>query len=125
MATVSPAGLDDDPALEGWWQFDGGTSDSSANGRDGTLVGDAHLVDVGLHGGALSLDGSSDYVLIAGYKGINADRTDPNNIFNPAFSVALWIKTTDTEGGFVTWGSSDGTGVGGQYQSFRIISQVY
>ena len=122
MTAVSPAGLDDDPNLVGWWKFDGDTLDSSGNGRDGTLVGDAFLVDVGLHGGAVSLDGSSDYVEIVGYTGINADRTDPDNPFNPAFSVACWVKTTDTEGGFVTWGSSDGTGVGGQYQSFRVES---
>ncbi|TKJ39209.1 MAG: hypothetical protein CEE38_00185 [Planctomycetes bacterium B3_Pla] len=120
MTAVSPAGLDDDPALEGWWQFDGDASDSSAKGRDAELVGDAHLVDVGLHGGALSLDGSGDYAIVPSYTGINADRTDPDNPFNPACSIAFWVKTTDASGAFVTWGSSDGTGVGGQRQSFRI-----
>ena len=122
ITAVSSAGLDDDPALEGWWKFDGDTSDSSGNGRDAELVADAHLVDVGLHGGALSLDGSGDYATIPGYKGINADRTDPDNPFNPAFSVAVWVKTTDSTGALVTWGSGDGTGVGGQRQSFRINS---
>jgi len=120
MTAVSPAGLDDDPALEGWWKFDGDTTDSSGKGRDAELVGDAHLVDVGLHGGALSLDGSGDYAIVPSYKGINADRSDPNNPFNPAFSIALWCKTMDAQGALVTWGSSNGDGVGGQRQSFRI-----
>ena len=40
LATASPAGLDDDPNLAGWWKFDGDTLDSSPNGRQGTLVGD-------------------------------------------------------------------------------------
>lgn len=74
----------------------------------------------GYDGGALELDGSGDYVNIDGYTGINADRTDPNNPFNPAFSVTCWIKTTGDAGALVTWGSNDTTGVGGQYQSFRI-----
>jgi len=68
----------------------------------------------------MEFDGSGDYINIDGYKGINADRTDPDNPFNPAFSVACWVKTTSNAGALVTWGSSDGTGVGGQYQSFRI-----
>ena len=120
IAAASPAGLDDDPNLVGWWKFDVDTSDSSGNGRDGTFVGDAHLVDVGILGGALTLDGSADYVNIDGYKGINADRTDPDNPVQRAFSVACWIKTTNVAGSLVCWGSSDGTGVGGQYQNFRI-----
>ncbi len=122
MTAVSPAGLDDDPALEGWWKFDGDTTDSSPNGRDAELVGDAHLVAEGLHDGALSLDGSGDYAVITGYTGINADRTDPDNPFNPAFSVAVWVKTTDGSGALVCWGSGNGAGVGGQRQSFRINS---
>ncbi|HUV67416.1 MAG TPA: LamG domain-containing protein, partial [Sedimentisphaerales bacterium] len=120
LAAVSSAGLNDDPDLAGWWKFDGNTLDSSGNGRDGVLVGDATLVDVSILDGGVSLDGTGDYVTIPGYKGINADRTDPNNLFNPAFSVAVWVKTTDITGALVTWGSSDGTGVGGQRQSFRI-----
>ncbi|MFH1717462.1 MAG: LamG domain-containing protein [Planctomycetota bacterium] len=119
MAGASTAGLEDDPNLVGWWKFDGDTSDSSGNGRDGTLVGEALLVDDGILGGALSLDGDGDYVTIAGYKGINADRTDPGNPFQKPFTVTCWIKTTGN-GSLVNWGSSDGTGVGGQYQNFRI-----
>jgi len=120
MAAASPAGLDDDPNLMGYWKFDGDTSDSSGNGRDATLVGDAHVVDNGILGGALLLDGSGDYATITGYKGINADRSDPNNPTQLPFTVACWIKTPSGEGAIVNWGSSDGTGVGGQYQNFRL-----
>ena len=110
----------DDPNLVGWWKFDGDALDSSGNGRDGTLMGDALLVDVGQWAGALSLDGSGDYVSIEGYKGINADRTDPDNPVQQTFSIACWIKTTAVDGELVTWGSNDGTGVGGQRQNFRM-----
>jgi len=111
---------DPDPDLEGWWMFDGDALDSSGNDRHGTLVGDAQLVDTGILGGALSLDGDGDYVTIDGYKGINADRSDPDNPFQQPFSVTCWISLRSAEGSLVNWGSSDGTGVGGQYQNFRI-----
>ncbi|MHC4520783.1 MAG: LamG domain-containing protein, partial [Planctomycetota bacterium] len=101
------------------WEFDGDTADSSGNGLDGTLVGDAKL-DFGLFGGALSLDGDGDYLVVEGYKGINADRTDPDNPSQLPFTVALWIKMNNSNGSLINWGSSDGTGVGGQYQNFRI-----
>jgi len=114
-----------DPNLVAWWKLDGEffdlgyVFDYSGYNHHGTLRGDPQLVE-GYDGGALELDGSGDYVNIDGYTGINADRTDPDNPFNPAFSVACWVKTTSDAGALVTWGSSDGTGVGGQYQSFRI-----
>ena len=115
--------LIDDPNLMGYWTFDEGVHatalDVSGNNRHGRLQGDTQWV-AGYDGSALVFDGNGDYVNIDGYKGINADRTDPNNPFNPAFSVALWINTTGAAGALVTWGSSDGTGVGGQYQCFRI-----
>jgi hypothetical protein len=115
MTAVSPAGLDDDPNLVGYWKFDGDTLDSSPNGRDGTLAGDAHLVDVGVWNGALAVDGSGDYVNIDGYKGINADRSDPNNTVQQAFSIACWMKT-DRDGEMVTWGTLSGR----QKQTFRV-----
>jgi len=105
MTAVSPAGLDDDPALEGWWKFDGDALDSSPNGRHGTLMGDAHIIDVGLHGQAISFDGSGDYVNIDGYKGINAV-----DEIQHAFSIANWVRCTFTSGDreMVTWGTSAG-----------------
>ncbi|MHC4533170.1 MAG: LamG domain-containing protein [Planctomycetota bacterium] len=112
-----------DPNLVGWWKLDnegfGAVVDSSGYNHHGTLRGDPQWVS-GYDGGALELDGSGDYVNIDGYKGINADRTDPNNPFQKPFSVACWINTTNANGSLVCWGSSDGTGTGGQYQNFRL-----
>jgi hypothetical protein len=108
-----------DPAgLAGHWPLDGNFNDSSGNGRNGTPVGGPTFAS-GEIGQAISLDGADDYVTITGYKGVNADRTDPDNPIQQPFSVACWVKTTDN-GSLVCWGSSDGTGVGGQYQNFRI-----
>jgi hypothetical protein len=110
-----------DPNLVAWWKLDGEyfdlgyVFDYSGYDHHGIIQGDPQIVD-----GALELDGDGDYVTIPGWKGINADRTDPDNPLNLAFSVACWVKTTEAAGALVTWGSSDGTGVGGQYQSFRI-----
>ncbi len=113
-----------DPNLMGWWTFDEGplsasALDQSGNERHGTLMGNAVLVADGVEGGAVSLGGGGTYVNIDGYKGIVADRTDPNNPFQQAFTVACWIKTTGN-GEMISWGSSDGTGVGGQYMTWRI-----
>jgi len=106
IAAGATAGLaqDLDPNLVGWWKFDGDALDSSGNGRDGTLMGDAHFID-GLLGQALSLDGSGDYVNIDGYKGINAI----DEVQQP-FTVANWFRITATSGDheMVTWGTSAG-----------------
>jgi hypothetical protein len=49
-----------------WWEFDGSdgntVADSSGNGLDGRLVGDAHIVSDPERGKVLSLDGNGDYV---------------------------------------------------------------
>jgi hypothetical protein len=110
-----------DPAgLAGHWALDGNLNDSSGNGRNGVAVGGPTFA-LGKIDQAINLDGVDDYVTITGYKGIDADRTDPNNPIQKPFSVACWINTTADDGGsLVCWGSSDGTGVGGQYQNFRI-----
>ncbi|MHC4595896.1 MAG: LamG-like jellyroll fold domain-containing protein, partial [Planctomycetota bacterium] len=108
-----------DPAnLVGHWQLDGNSNDSSVNGRHGTAMGGPTFA-LGKIGQAINLDGVDDYVSITGYKGIAADRTDPANPVQPAFSIANWFKTTGN-GEMVTWGSSDGTPVGGQYMTWRI-----
>jgi len=94
---------DPDPNLVGWWMFDGDTSDASGNGRDGTLIGDAQLVDAGLLGGALLLDGSGDYVNIDGYKGILADA---DGVQQP-FTVTAWVKTTNSgDRTIASWGTN-------------------
>ena len=51
-----------DPNLVGWWKLDGDALDSSDNGLDGTLMGEAHF-EAGYTGQALVLDGVEDYVV--------------------------------------------------------------
>ncbi len=84
-----------DPNLVGWWTFDGNALDSSGNGRDGLINGDPLFV-AGVYGEALELDGD-DYVTVGGYKGI---------LGTHAFSIAAWIKTTNTAQQQITlWGA--------------------
>jgi len=99
--------------LVGAWSFDegGGTvaTDSSGNGRNGTIVG--ALWDTGKQGSALSFDGASAYVNIDGFKGVNTVGG-----VQQAFTVSNWIKTEYAEGEMVTWG----TNTGGQRLTWRI-----
>jgi hypothetical protein len=98
VGLIGPAAIGQgDPNLVGWWKFDGDALDSSGNGRDGTLAGDATFW-AGLFDQALGLDGNGDYVQIPGYQGILGDN---------AFSVALWVNTTDN-GTLVNWGKQSG-----------------
>ena len=69
--------------LEGYWPFDGNAQDFSGNDRHGTLIGDAHFIDEGMHGGTLELDGDGDYISVDGYK----------RIMQPPWTLACWIKT--------------------------------
>jgi hypothetical protein len=78
-------------------EFEGDATDSSGNGNDGTLIGDASIVD-----GELVLDGDGDYVNVDGYKGINA----VDGVQKP-FTIANWFKTTEN-GEMVTWGRNAG-----------------
>jgi len=73
--------------MVGWWKFDRIegriAADSSGNGLDGKLVGDAHIISDFIRGNVLSLDGDGDYV---------------NYGNNPAFditnsiTITAWIK---------------------------------
>ena len=96
--------------LVGAWNFDEGSgtvaTDSSGNGLNGTIV-DATW-DTGIQGSALLFNGTSSYVNIDGFKGINADRTDPNFPIQNPFTVAKWIKTSVGEGSMLTWGTNAG-----------------
>jgi len=85
--------------LEGYWPFDGDAQDFSGNDRHGTLIGDAHFVNDGVHGGALELDGTDDHVSVDGYKGITG----------PPWTLACWIQTTaGAEPEMLSWGSEGG-----------------
>jgi len=99
--------------LVSWWKLDGNANDSAGTNH-GTLMGGPQWVSEGYDGGALEFDGTDDYVNIDGYKGITA-----TNDVQPAFSIACWLKTNG-DGTMVSWGSGDGTPVGGQYLTFRI-----
>jgi len=85
--------------LEGYWPFDGDAQDFSGNEHHGTLIGDAHFIDEGMHAGTLELDGDGDYVSMDGYKGI----------LQPPWTLACWIKTT-TAGDLdiLSWGTEGG-----------------
>ena len=78
----------------GWWAFDetSGTTayDSSGNSQHASLKNGAGRHSNGVMGGALSLDGSNDYVL-----------TPLDGPHNMNLSWSLWIKTFDYNGGLV------------------------
>jgi len=85
--------------LEGYWPFDGNAEDFSGNERHGTLIGDAHFIDEGMHGGALELDGDGDFVSVDSYKGI----------MQSPWTLACWIKTTTTGNlDILSWGTEGG-----------------
>ena len=86
--------------LVGAWSFDEGSgtvaSDSSGNGRNGTIVDGAW--DAGKQGSALNFNGITSYVNIDGFKGITAV-----DGVQQAFTISNWIKTV-SDGEMVTWG---------------------
>ncbi len=76
--------LDFDANLQGYYQFDSADpgNDSSPSGTlDGTLNGDATVVTDGTRGDVLSLDGTGDYVEIAG------TLSNPTNV-----TLSAWVK---------------------------------
>jgi hypothetical protein len=82
-----------------WWKFEetkGQTViDSSGNGLDGELVGDAHIISDPVRGNVLSLDGDGDYVDCGNEWAL--DITDE-------ITVAAWINATTWAEEF--WGGS-------------------
>ena len=100
------------PDLVGWWPFDdegtGTALDSSGYERHGSFGGDPQFVP-GVLDDALEFDGD-DYVTIDGYKGV---------LGTHAFSIAGWIKTTNTATQEIAYW---GTHSGGHRVEFRIDS---
>ena len=70
----------------GYWPLDASSGtiavDASGNGNNGTVVG-ASWSSNGKINGCLNFDGADDYVQI-------------NNTFSNDFSIAFWVKTTQT-----------------------------
>ena len=100
----SPLTRADDLTL--WYQFNENNSTTavdSAGSNPGTLTNMDQLAAwmPGKFGNALQFDGTNDYVLATGYKGI---------LGTSARSVSLWFKTT-AGGSFVSFGTMN---VGGQ-----------
>ena len=95
-----------DLSLAGYWAMSESTGstadDSSAYGRDGTLLNmdDGDWVE-GKVGNALAFDGVDDIVRVFGYPGVGGVESR---------TVCAWIKTVDTEGEIIGWGA---TGVAG------------
>jgi hypothetical protein len=97
--------LDTDPHLVGWWRFDEASgkraADSSKQGHHGTLEGglsfDTHSAP-GRIGQAIKFDGQDGCIRATGYKGV----TGPG-----PRTVAVWVKTTASEGELVSWGLDD------------------
>ena len=85
--TVRGGGSDAEQ-LMAHWPFDANAEDAKGN-HDGALNGNAAIVTaLGQHivgDGALSLDGTGDFVSISGYKGITGRQ---------ARTCAAWIKTS-------------------------------
>ena len=77
----------------GVWLFDGDATDSSGNGNDGVLMNGAAVV-----GGALSLDGTDDYVNVA--TSASLDSTAAN------YTGVAWIKY-ERKGGVAPGGCCD------------------
>lgn len=104
LGLVAPA-VAQDSSLVGWWKMDGDGTDSSGNGHDGVLEGDAHFA-AGYLGQALALDGDGDYFAATDYKGL---------LSSSPTTVTTWVQTTGN-GDMVYWGRSGG----GRRVEFRV-----
>jgi len=107
---VTPAADPGIAGLQGRYEFEGNTNDSSGNARNGTPEG-GPIFAAGQTGQALVLDGVDDYVNIDGYKGILADA---GGVQQP-FTLCAWIKAT-SDGDIITWGTNSG----GQRMTLRV-----
>lgn len=72
--------------LVGHWKLDNNAQDSSVNGNNGTLAGNATFATAGRIGAALTLDGIDDYVNCGNGAALNI--TD-------AVTLSAWIKPDD------------------------------
>jgi len=90
-----------DSGLVGWWKFDEGSgtvaADSSANGRDGTLVSNPVWRQDGVHNGCLFFDGAQAHVRIP-----NQDSLNPRD---GSFTFTFWanVETAPGTAGTTNW----------------------
>ena len=120
---VSGVDLDTDPALVGWWKFDEGigdtTADSSGNENHGTLHGPVEWTTEGKIGGALKFTGPYNYVLVQDSPELNPTRE---------ITLAAWINPSWTGNNRILQKSTEGTdtqyrltkGGGGNNMRFHI-----
>ena len=95
-----------DDGLVAYYPFNGNANDESGNGNDLVSVNAVVTPDRrGASGdGSYSFDGESSKLISTGYKGVTG---------SGARTISLWIKPSDTEGGFFfsygtpTWEGSD------------------
>jgi len=89
------------PDPVGWWKLDDGAgttaADSSGNGYDATLDGDATWVD-GVFGGAVHLSG-------AGWIDMPVEVWNEKVVPNATYSFCFWYNLPDAGGAKVTFGS--------------------
>ena len=84
MAGTLGQRLEVDPALVGWWKFDGDLTDASGKGYNGTGVGSPTFTS-GIYGQALSLNGTDQRVDL----GVGTIQTALEGA--PAVTVSAWI----------------------------------
>lgn len=100
--------------LTGWWQFDDLT-DSSGNGHNVTLHGDASL-GAGAFGGGLVLDGDGDW-------GDVASSADHQFLQGEDFTITLFFNSTDSDNnnGLVTKGYANNPRDPGGYFLLQVV----
>ena len=91
-AGIGVRAADEGKKLVGYWKFNEGkgeeAKDSSDNGNDGTIVGEAVWVP-GKIGSSLQFNGIDQYVKIP-----NSDSLNPTD----QITISAWVKPTDFEG---------------------------
>lgn len=87
--------------LTSHWTFDDNFANVAQNARHGVPIADAHITgtvgDYQFGGGALSVDGTDDYVDVVGQ--VFPDNPD-------VFTVSAWVKRLGTSGDQIVWTTS-------------------